>query len=89
MLIIDLVLFEIEFDWELSVHWSTMIALRKPTNLPVVSAGVHSCSPVAPHSSVNSFDGSTVTIGPAGEWSADVRRLRSEREFIGLIFRSI
>lgn len=35
--------------------------------LPVVSAGVHSCSPVAPHNSVNVFDGSTVTIGPAGE----------------------
>lgn len=35
--------------------------------LPVVNAGVHSCSPVAPQSNVNVFDGSTVTIGPAGE----------------------
>lgn len=35
--------------------------------LPVVSAGVHSCSPVAPHNKVSVFDGSTVTIGPAGE----------------------
>lgn len=35
--------------------------------LPVVNAGVHSCSPVAPQSNVNVLDGSTVTIGPAGE----------------------
>lgn len=35
--------------------------------LPVVNAGVHSCSPVAPQSKVKVFDGSTVTIGPAGE----------------------
>lgn len=36
-------------------------------NLPVVKAGVHSCSPVAPHNSVKLFDGSTVTSGPAAE----------------------
>lgn len=43
--------------------------------LPVVRAGVHSCSPVAPHNKVNVFDGSTVTVGPAGECNAEDFRL--------------
>lgn len=33
------------------------------------------CSPVAPHNNVKAFDGSTVTIGPAGECSIDDFRL--------------
>lgn len=47
--------------------------------IPVVKAGVHSCSPVAPQSSVNAFDGSTVTIGPAGECNADDLRLSRKK----------
>lgn len=43
--------------------------------LPVVKAGVHSCSPVAPHKSVSVLEGSTVTIGPAGECNVDILRL--------------
>lgn len=39
--------------------------------LPVVRAGVHSCSPVAPQSNVKLFDGSTVTNGPAAECNVD------------------
>lgn len=31
--------------------------LKENENLPVVRAGVHSCSPVAPHSKVRLFDG--------------------------------
>lgn len=41
--------------------------IQNKNNKPVVSAGVHSCSPVAPHNKVNVLDGSTVTVGPAGE----------------------
>lgn len=33
----------------------------KSKTLPVVKAGVHSCSPVAPQRSVKLFDGATVT----------------------------
>lgn len=54
--------------------------------LPVVNAGVHSCSPVAPHNNVNVFDGSTVTIGPAGEISAD-DFLLSAKPFHNFFFR--
>lgn len=54
--------------------------------LPVVSAGVHSCSPVAPHNNVNSFDGSTVTMGPAGECNADTFRLPTEREMFHFLY---
>lgn len=42
---------------------------RNRIGLPVVRAGVHSCSPVAPHSRVRLFDGVTVTSGPAAECS--------------------
>lgn len=45
-----------------------------PGNSPVVKAGVHSCSPVAPHSSV--FDGVVVTEVANGEFIIDVFRLR-------------
>lgn len=41
------------------------------SNLPVVKAGVHSCSPVAPHSKVKLFDCATVDKGPTAECNKD------------------
>lgn len=40
------------------------------------------CSPVAPHNKVNAFDGSTVTIGPAGECNSDDFRLSEKRKML-------
>lgn len=56
-------------------------------DLPVVKAGVHSCSPVAPHNRVKLFEGSTVTKGPAAVCKEDPFRLpkiraHSESNFI-------
>lgn len=49
--------------------------------LPVVNAGVHSCSPVAPHRRVKLLDGSTVTSGPAAECNVEILRFPIKYEY--------
>lgn len=50
------------------------------TDIPVVSDGVHSCSPVTPHSRVRLLDGVTVTNGPAAECNTlDFLRIPAEK----------